>query len=84
MFAYPRFTNAHDGDDMPGSLGAPTATHYEKLGRDRTPARPPVRVRVKRSKRIPDFFVLYVPENASLPEGHPRPCQYQPHSSQTP
>ena len=41
MFAYGSFTQAHDDDDIPGSLGAATATHLHMLGKDRTPARPP-------------------------------------------
>ena len=43
MFAYERLTTAHDDDGNPGSLGALTATHLQQLGRDRTPARPPIR-----------------------------------------
>ena len=39
------FTQAHDDDDIPGSLGASTATHLQMLGRDRTPARPQTRAR---------------------------------------
>lgn len=40
MFVKLSFTPAHDDDDIPGSLGASTATHLQQLGKDRTPARP--------------------------------------------
>lgn len=32
---YESSTQAHDDDDIPGSLGAPRATHLQMLGRDR-------------------------------------------------
>lgn len=40
MSIYESFTQAHDDDEVPGSLGAPRASYLQKLGRDRTPERP--------------------------------------------
>lgn len=40
MFMQLPFLPAHDDDDIPGSLGASTATDLQQLGKDRTLARP--------------------------------------------